>query len=322
MFICPTQCPYGGPADRLIVLDSSNVLWLAPLSGDPPAGEPARAGATQLQFEVTAAASYVIWCRLRTPDASPVALAVSVDGGPEETHHLAATVPSADPDWFWARIDSVTGGPQLFGFGADFHLLGLRPLEEFEIDRVALSSDPNFVPTARLPASGDAVSLTLQPRDRTLIIGRGTTLVAAAVGTDTLFFQRYKDGEPMPDETSPILTIPSACLADSGAYTVAVWSGTALTTSDAAMVQVIAGPPQIKVANFSITQDQQSSLRVTFEVPGEIGSFLTVYASDDLVSWFPIGSQLNSEGTITIDDPAAASMTRRFYRLGSNAGEK
>ena len=88
------------------------------------------------------------------------------------------------------------------------------------------------------------------------------------------------------------------------------------------MVQVIAGPPQIKVANFSITQDQQSSLRVTFEVPGEIGSFLTVYASDDLITWFPIGSQLNSEGTITIDDPAAASMTRRFYRLGSNAGEK
>lgn len=323
VFICPTESPLEGPDDRLIVLSSGNDYWLAPTAApagsEPvPADVPPPMAYANVHFEVGFAASYVIWCRLQVTEGISVPLALSVDGGPEQLFYPTATLPSGDPGWLWARLETATGDPQFFELSAGTHMLDLRSLEDIQIDRIAMSSDPDFVPSPQLSASGDAVSLTQQPQGGTVMTGRGTTLRAVAVGTAALYFQWYKDGELMHGQTAPILTINPASPADSGDYTVLVWSGTALIASEPALLEVIAAPPPPRITAFSIDQDRQ----VSFQIQGDVGTFLSVYASDDLINWSLIGGQINSDGSIIVPDPAAAALPRRFYRLGSNAGEK
>ena len=54
---------------------------------------------------------------------------------------------------------------------------------------------------------------------------------------------------------------------------------------------------------------------VELTVSGAVGRTAYVYVSDDLEAWAPLTSVMNTTGTVVINDPAAATADRRFYRV-------
>jgi len=50
---------------------------------------------------------------------------------------------------------------------------------------------------------------------------------------------------------------------------------------------------------------------------GAVGQGVSVYCSPDLETWSLLETVMNTSGTVTITDPEAASLDRRFYKLVS-----
>jgi hypothetical protein len=110
-----------------------------------------------------------------------------------------------------------------------------RALSLTEIDAVMFEGIP--APVAPIPPS-----ITLQPAGRTLLSRSSATLTAEAVGTSPLFFQWYKDGEPVSGATNNSLFLPNLQISDSAVYTLMVTNSAGSTSSDPAELVVIARP--------------------------------------------------------------------------------
>ncbi|MEN3027081.1 MAG: immunoglobulin domain-containing protein, partial [Chlorobiota bacterium] len=81
--------------------------------------------------------------------------------------------------------------------------------------------------------------ITQQPqRQVTVVEGSPLTLSVAAVGSGTLQYQWYRNGQPIPGATSATLTIPAVQRRDSGAYYCAVRGECGIALSDTARVIV------------------------------------------------------------------------------------
>ncbi len=58
--------------------------------------------------------------------------------------------------------------------------------------------------------------ITSPPVDQTVTAGAGVTFRGTAIGTPAPTYQWQKDGVALPGETTPVLTLPTTTLADSG----------------------------------------------------------------------------------------------------------
>ncbi len=305
------------PLSRLILLDMAGAVDEPAAGGDCPDDgfDPLR-NTLLRDFEVAVDAFHVIWCRVRAAEPGSGGFHFSLDGAPAEGFHAPSGAGCSADGWFWVGLSGADAKLRRFLLAEGPHVLRLQPWEACEVDRLVLSSDPNFVPTDDLPCTGDAVSIILSPAGRTLSAGQSTTFTVTAVGTAELAYQWYRNGVPLADENARSLEIPHAAAGDSGDYHVTVWSGLATASSGPAVLEVVTTPPALRIMNLTVTPERSVSL----DVDATPGTTLSVYASSDMVCWSLLGKCQNTTGTITIDDPAAQSSPRRFYRL--SVGEK
>ena len=111
--------------------------------------------------------------------------------------------------------------------------------------RVRISFGNTFTFTRRatlavIPSSTPPV-LTESPVGATLHAGEPLTLRAAATGEGTLTFAWTRNGDPVPDQTSPSLLFPAVTAEQAGLYRVIVTGSGGIATSEPATV-VVADP--------------------------------------------------------------------------------
>ena len=265
-------------------------------------------------FEISMQADYLVWCRLRTLSPDSETLLVSVDGGPEEVFQVPAPL---SPDWVWIPINVVGGSPRAYSLVQGTHALTITLPATALLDCLVLTSDPNFRPPDDLPRSGEAVVITSHPSSCSIAPGDETTFSVTAVATGPVSYQWRKNNQDLPGATTRELTISAATTGDAGDYSVVVSSGSAARQSGAAVLRVVNTPPGLRVNRLSVAAGGV----VTFDVQGEAGASLEIFASSDLITWQSIGAADNSNGTITIADPQALSQSRRFYYLAKAVGK-
>lgn len=306
-------------SDRLILLDAAD--GQREPAGDLPGGGLVTQDATVLSFTVPVAGRYAVWCRVLVPDAASDSFMVGFDGAAGELYHAyGAPNPPAGAyqnEWTWVRLDYSGGAAKLFGLAEGDHTLRFTPEGGAQLDRMILTSDPNFTPDAAFPRSGDAVAITVHPMSRTVPAGGSTTLTVTAVGTGPLAYQWHKNGAAINGATDPDLPLANFQAADAGSYTVEVTTGVADDLSDPAVVQLVGTVPGLRVASLHRTGPTTLSL----QLQGQLGSNLAVYGSDDMRTWRYLGSVRNTNGTVSINDPDAASRPRRFYQLRDAGGK-
>jgi len=279
-------------------------------------------GWTRSTFEIPVASDYHIWCRVKAPTASNDSFFVMMDNQPEEVFHVYGTPTPPEgtrtADWTWRRIHVTDAGPRVHALDQSSHTLRFRVREPGTLlDRVVLSSDPAFVPTDALPRSGDAVVVTRPPAAVSVPAGQPASLSVMAAASGPVSYQWRKNGTVIPGATSAVLTLDPVETADGGSYTVSLTSGSATATTGPALLTVT-GPqpdPVFRVSRLTLNPDRS----IDFEVEGEAGANVRIYASGDLGDWTLIGEAINENGTVRVDDPAAIGATRRFYRLVSEA---
>jgi hypothetical protein len=84
--------------------------------------------------------------------------------------------------------------------------------------------------------------ITLQPASIAVSPGSNVTFTAAATGTGLVRYQWRRDGQEIPDATSPTLSIPNAQLANEGDYLVVVTDDIATSQSAVARLLVKVAP--------------------------------------------------------------------------------
>ena len=125
--------------------------------------------------------------------------------------------------------------------------------------RVRVSNSQGFVDSD--PAVVTVTQLAVPPeiltQPESIVVAEGDPLVleVAATGTPPLTYQWRKDGAPVPDATSGILSISSAALAGAGMYMVRVTNSEGYVESNPALVTVMqsAVPPRILTQPESVT---------------------------------------------------------------------
>lgn len=327
--IAPTNPVAPDPSGRLVRFEAESGQLGAPMAVFNGPAESwvdtssySQLGWTRSTFEIPVAGDYHIWCRVKAPTAANDSFFVMMDDQPEEVFHVYGTPTPPEgtrtADWTWRRVHVTDAGPRAHALDQGSHSLRFRVREPGTLlDRVVLSSDPAFVPTDALPRSGDAVVVTRPPAAVSVPAGQPASLSVMAAASGPVSYQWRKNGTVIPGATSAVLTLDPVETADGGSYTVSLSSGSATATTGPALLTVT-GPqpdPVFRVSRLTLNPDRS----VDFEVEGEAGANVRIYASGDLDDWTLIGEAINENGTVRVDDPAAIGAPRRFYRLVSEA---
>jgi hypothetical protein len=117
--------------------------------------------------------------------------------------------------------------------------------------------------TAVLSTTAIEVGITnnSEPADRTVLQGEATTFSVGVTGSPTLWFQWFKDGAPLPEQTNATYAISAATMGDVGLYSVQVSNRLNAVTSRAARLTVLADTQSPSVVSVS---GGGTSLRVEF----------------------------------------------------------
>ncbi|MEM1082955.1 MAG: fibronectin type III domain-containing protein [Verrucomicrobiota bacterium] len=271
-------------------------------------------GFTEISFESQINAPYQVWCRVKAPSSGSDSYFVSMDGGVDEVFHVYGD--SSPPplvysdDWVWQRIETQSGQVRNFNLAPGPHTIRFRSREAaVQLDRIVLCTDPDFVPNDDLPRSGDVLAITGPPADQSTHVGGVATFNVIAAATGPIQYQWVKDGLAINGETGPSLRVSGADFDDAANYSVFIWSDTVIKT---------AGPAELIVHEFPFRVTSMSigsNHLITFNLSGELGKDVSVFASSDLENWTLVDTETNHGGTITVDDPGAEGQPKRFYKL-------
>jgi hypothetical protein len=92
-----------------------------------------------------------------------------------------------------------------------------------------------------------APSITAQPADQSVIIGRTATYTVTATGTAPLTFQWQKGGAPIPGATASSYTTPATAQTDDGStFLVVVSNAVGSTNSAGAKLKIVTGTPKAR----------------------------------------------------------------------------
>ena len=178
---------------------------------------------------------------------------------------------------------------------------------------------------------------TLQATNRTARIGSTTVFSAAVSGTAPFNYQWFKNGVALADggnlsgSLSSVLIIANLTTNDSGTYALTVGNVAGnITSSNATLLVrgrssgggggtdnlrtqpavVVALPPVIA----QILRNADGS--ITLNCGGTTGTNYVMQASADLVNWASLSTNAPAaSGQWQVNDPAAATLPARFYRL-------
>lgn len=313
-------------SSRLVLLEAESGILTPPaavlgsgtdLYVDSTNFSTASSASTTMSFTVDTAANYHVWCRVMAPAASSDSFNVTMDNGTEQPFHVYGVAEPTEPrssGWIWKRIHVVGGDPRDYPLAAGSHTLKFRVREQGTcLDRVVLSSDPDFTPSDSLPRSGDFLAVTSSPADMSRTIGQTALFEVMAAATGPVSYQWKKNDVAISGATASMLILDELEAADAGSYTVTLTRGTVSKTTEPAVLKVnsSAALPEFKVARMTMNPD----LTVNFDLSGGLDSTVLVYASADLQSWSLISTQVNSTGTIRVSDPGAEGQIKRFYKI-------
>src|SRR6185503_8038253 len=106
-------------------------------------------GAATFTINIPVAGTYVVWCKVLSPDTGTDSVYVSADGGTEFIYATALNTLSSA--WQWTAVNAAYDGidPMTFQFGAGTHTIVLRGREAFTgLDQLLVTNDRSYVPGA------------------------------------------------------------------------------------------------------------------------------------------------------------------------------
>jgi hypothetical protein len=185
---------------------------------------------------------------------------------------------------------------------------------------------------------------TSQAASRTATNGTTTVFSATVKGTAPFSYQWFKDGNPLVDggnifgSVSNVLTVANLTANDSGAYYLTVNDAVGSVTSSNAVLTVVtrksSGDDDDEQEHHALVQFQSITSivpvlppvianlarnvngGVTLSCSGAAGSNYVLQASSNLTDWTSLSTNMvPASGEMQVDDPDAATLPCRFYRL-------
>jgi hypothetical protein len=201
-----------------------------------------------------------------------------------------------------ANGGSLANQPEIFGIPPGALVAGENVLAVEVHDRIQNAMDLFF--DLGLKASSDypvVITDALQPADRSVVAGQGTTFSLEILGTPPLTYQWLKGGQPIEGATNATLEIPQVLAADAGAYSVRVTNPGGTVTSREAQLTVTGVPVAISDATLPADVTTNEGLPVTFTVQAT-GSAPVTY------QWFKGSNPIDgaTSATYTISNVAAS----------------
>jgi hypothetical protein len=131
--------------------------------------------------------------------------------------------------------------------------------------------------------------ITQQPSSQSVFTRSRVTLAATVTGSAPLEMQWRKNGDNVPGETNPALTLPSAALSDAGEYTLVVSNAAGSVTSQVATLTVTLRPPppaELRIDFNNTGQDTPAETEAGFSTfslaaPG-FGPFAKLYGGAEV----------------------------------------
>jgi|GEM_PF-2414939 len=111
-----------------------------------------------------------------------------------------------------------------------------------------------------------APSITTQPAAQSVTAGESASFSVAATGSGTLTYQWKKNGVNLVGATSPVFTIPSTTLADTGNYSVVVTNAVGSASSSNVGLTVNAAPVAPSITTQPAAQSVTAGATVSFSV--------------------------------------------------------
>lgn len=155
-------------------------------------------------------------------------------------------------------------------------------------------------------------TITVQPKNQTVVVGSNVTLGVSATGLPTPAYQWVRSGENLPNATGANLILNNVTANQSGLYTVLVTNIGGSVTSVPAMLTVVSSLFQApKPHTTAAIRDSGFSL----ELMVEVGRPFRVQASMNLLTWSDLTNFTSTGAAFQFLDAAATNQTRRFYRV-------
>jgi hypothetical protein len=313
--VVSSTAPSGEAANtaRLVLLEAESGSLTAPMEKRTAGSDSwvetsgtSASGAVSLAFNAAVAGDYTVWCRVIAPGLGD-SYAVSLDGGGEQTFQPNSAGTTA-PSWTWRRM-RLGSGATSFPLSIGSHTLRMRSATTgLKLDRIVLSSNPNFVPDDSLPRSGDVIKVVGASSVQGSTSGSPVVLQVDAVASGALSYQWMKDGALIAGATGPSLSLPATSAAELARYSVNLWTGSTVYSSRAAALTIRQDPLLVKRLTRGTNQT------VTFDVTGLSGTGVNVYASANMVDWVLLTNPSVTTSTVTVTDSLAIA-SKRFYRL-------
>jgi hypothetical protein len=157
--------------------------------------------------------------------------------------------------------------------------------------------------------------ITKHPQSQRISAGESLELSVEASGTPPLYYQWYKDGEPIANAISSELTIPNVTELDSGLYTVTVANAIGSVTSSPARVTVKGWVPVTEIyLSKPLFVQEAGEFYFIFEVEG--ASVFEIEGSLDGVHWAKAEYTIETDGRVKV--PALQKYI--FYRAVAESG--
>ena len=171
----------------------------------------------------------------------------------------------------WMFEGDATNGKVRGGAYAD----AASALANATVSVTRAKTDLNAGTGFRLALKEDAApTLVTSPQARFVRTGQPITLTVEGKGTPPLAYQWYKNDKPLTGKVASTLSIPSAVLADGGAYKVKVSIGNGVSvTSSAAAVAVVNVPAPVTTAVVAPNKKARFSVSVQ-GAPGQTFSYV------------------------------------------------
>jgi len=156
-----------------------------------------------------------------------------------------------------------------------------------------------------------------QPQPQRVLPGASAAFTVSASGTAPLTYQWYRNAEELTQQTNATLSITNTAVSDAGFYSAMVRNvaGNVVSSNAPLRIQIpqyLASPVHIPNGGYRITFSQSDGGPLFLnDLP-----FFELQSSSNLVQWSKVTNSFElSNGTVVIDDTAAAVQSRRFYRV-------
>lgn len=295
----------------------------------------AESGQASFTFGIPATNQYFIWCRVLATNSSADSFYVSMDGGPELIYDIAEG--KWTNQWQWTRLIGRSSGapvdftPRTFNLDQKMHTLVFRGREgNSKLDRILLTSDPNFDPAVDFEPTVTSQSVSgLANADLPIWLWESAPyrdlasykiLTLPARGT---LYQCTTSGgrgsiisvnDMVTDPSGRVIFVPTTntCGFSYANFQFAATDGIRDAVQPVATIDIFA--PPVHVNQWLQALDDS----VHFRFPGIPGTAYTVSQKNNLLqpSWIPTGSTLEiSPGLYEFIDSSAATNATRFFRV-------